>query len=44
MAIGHADTPVIVGEVVIYAYLLAMTVLILDILYALLDPRVKVGA
>jgi peptide/nickel transport system permease protein len=37
------DTPVIVGAVVIYAYLLALTVFILDIVYALVDPRVKVG-
>ena len=37
------DTPVIVGSTVIYAYLLGMTVFILDIVYALIDPRVKVG-
>lgn len=37
------DTPVIVGSVVVYAYLLAITVFLLDIIYALLDPRVKVG-
>ena len=37
------DTPVIIGVTVIYAYLLAITVFILDIAYALLDPRVKVG-
>ncbi|MBV7338300.1 ABC transporter permease [Chloroflexi bacterium TSY] len=37
------DTPVIIGSVVIYAYLLAMTVFLLDITYALLDPRLKVG-
>lgn len=37
------DTPIIVGSVVIYAYLLAITVFLLDIAYALLDPRVKVG-
>lgn len=43
-AIGLTDTPVIVGSVVIYAYLLAVTVFVLDIVYALVDPRVKVGA
>ncbi len=43
-AIGHHDTPVIVASVVIYAYLLALTVFLLDIVYALVDPRVKVGA
>jgi peptide/nickel transport system permease protein len=42
-AIQLYDTPVIVGVVVIYAYLLAVTVFLLDIIYALVDPRVKVG-
>jgi len=43
-AIGHRDTPVIIGAVVIFAYLLALTVFLLDILYAILDPRVRMGA
>jgi peptide/nickel transport system permease protein len=43
-AINAFDTPVIVASVVIYAYLLAVTVFLLDIVYALVDPRVKVGA
>jgi len=42
-AIGAYDTPVIVGSTIIYAYLLAITVFILDFVYALVDPRVKVG-
>jgi peptide/nickel transport system permease protein len=42
-AIGHRDTPVIIGAVVIFAYLLAVTVFLLDILYALLDPRVRIA-
>jgi len=42
-AIGLFDTPVIVGTTIIYAYLLAITVFVLDILYAWVDPRVKVG-
>jgi peptide/nickel transport system permease protein len=42
-AVGHFDIPVIVASVVIYAYLLALTVLVLDIVYALVDPRVKIG-
>jgi peptide/nickel transport system permease protein len=42
-AIGQFDTPVIVGSVVVYAYLLAGTVLLLDIVYAVVDPRVRVG-
>ena len=33
----------IVGSTIIYAYLLAMTVFLLDFVYALVDPRVKVG-
>lgn len=42
-AVGLFDTPVIVGETVIYSYLLAMTVFLLDFIYALVDPRVKIG-
>jgi peptide/nickel transport system permease protein len=42
-AIGLYDTPVIVGSTIIYAYLLGITVFILDFVYALVDPRVKVG-
>lgn len=42
-AIGLYDTPVIVGNTVIYAYLLAITVFLLDFIYALVDPRVQVG-
>ncbi len=43
-AIGFYDTPVIVGSTIIYAYLLAITVFLLDFIYALVDPRVKVGS
>ncbi|MBI5653367.1 MAG: ABC transporter permease [Chloroflexi bacterium] len=42
-AISIFDVPVIVGNVVLIAYLLVATVFLLDIIYALLDPRVKVG-
>jgi peptide/nickel transport system permease protein len=42
-AIGLYDTPVIVGSTVIYAYLLAITVFLLDFIYALVDPRVRIG-
>jgi peptide/nickel transport system permease protein len=42
-AIGLYDTPVIVGSQVIYAYLLAATVFLLDFVYALVDPRVRIG-
>lgn len=42
-AVGVYDTPVIVASTVIYAYLLALTVFLLDFVYALVDPRVKIG-
>jgi peptide/nickel transport system permease protein len=42
-AIGAFDTPIIVGLAVIFAYLLAITVFLLDFIYALVDPRVRVG-
>jgi peptide/nickel transport system permease protein len=42
-AINMFDTPVIVATTVIYAYLLAATIFLLDIIYALVDPRVKIG-
>lgn len=38
----NIDAPVIVGVTTIYAYLLAITVLVLDIVYGILDPRVRV--
>jgi len=43
-AIGLYDTPVIVALTIIYAYLLAITVFVLDFVYALVDPRVKIGS
>jgi peptide/nickel transport system permease protein len=39
-----SDTPVIVGVIVIFGYLLAATVFVLDFVYAILDPRVRLGA
>jgi peptide/nickel transport system permease protein len=42
-AIGFNDTPVIVASAIIYAYLLAITVFLLEFIYALVDPRVKIG-
>ena len=42
-AIVTMDAPVIIGLTVIYAYLLVITVFILDIIYGFLDPRIKVG-
>jgi peptide/nickel transport system permease protein len=42
-AIGLYDTAVIVGSTVVFAYLLTITVFLLNIIYALVDPRVKIG-
>lgn len=42
-AIGLYDLPIIVGSTIIYAYLLAFTVFLLDFVYVLVDPRVKIG-
>lgn len=42
-AVGLFDIPVIVASTVLFAYLLAITVFLLDVIYALLDPRVKLG-
>ena len=42
-AINLFDVPVIVGNTVLIAYLLVISVFLLDIIYALIDPRVKVG-
>jgi peptide/nickel transport system permease protein len=44
VAAGLFDTPVVVGTTVIFAYLLAITVFLLDFVYALVDPRVKIGS
>jgi peptide/nickel transport system permease protein len=44
LAVQFPDTPVIVGSVIIQAYLLAITVFLLDFVYALVDPRVKIGS
>jgi peptide/nickel transport system permease protein len=41
-AIGFFDTPVIVGSTVIFAYLLAISVFLLEFIYAVVDPRVRV--
>ena len=43
-AVQTFDTPVIIGSVVIFAYLLGITVFALDFIYALVDPRVRVGS
>ena len=42
-AVGTLDAPVVIGIFVIYAYLIVITVFILDVVYSFLDPRIKVG-
>jgi peptide/nickel transport system permease protein len=42
-AVNSFDRPVIVALVVMFAYLLGFSVLFLDIVYALIDPRVRAG-
>ncbi len=42
-AIGRGETAVILGTTIIYAYLLGFTIFITDIIFALIDPRVKIG-
>lgn len=41
-AITVLDAPVIIGLQVVYAYLLVITIFILDIVYGFLDPRIRV--
>lgn len=43
-AADRHDTPVIVASTIVFGYLLAITVLVLDFVYALVDPRIQVGA
>ncbi len=40
-AIGVLDAPVIIGLTVVYAYLLVATIIILDLTYSLMDPRIQ---
>jgi len=42
-AVNLSDTPVIVGVNVIYAYLLALSLFLLEFIYAIVDPRVRIG-
>jgi peptide/nickel transport system permease protein len=42
-SVKRMNTPISLGVVVVFAYLLAATVFILDVIYALVDPRVRVG-
>ena len=42
-AVNRFNTSLIVAVVVIFAYLLAITVFLLDLIYAVMDPRVRLG-
>lgn len=42
-ALQASDTPMIVAIVTVFAYLVALTVFLLDIAYVLVDPRLRVG-
>jgi peptide/nickel transport system permease protein len=42
-AVGLYDTPVILGEAVIFSYMLMITIFLMEFIYALVDPRVKIG-
>lgn len=43
MAVRRFDRPLVVGIVALFAYLLGLSVILLDIIYAVVDPRVRVG-
>jgi peptide/nickel transport system permease protein len=42
-AIGFFDVPVIVGITVVFAYLIALTTFLLEIIYGIVDPRIRAG-
>jgi len=42
-AVNRFNTSLIVAIVVIFAYLMAITVFVLDLTYAVMDPRVRLG-
>lgn len=42
-AVELFDIPVIVGSTIIFAYIQAITFFLLDFVYVLVDPRVKIG-
>jgi peptide/nickel transport system permease protein len=42
-AVNLYETSVIVGTTVVFSFLLAITVFILDFVYAVVDPRIKIG-
>jgi len=40
-AISALDAPVVIGLAVVYAYLLVATILVLDLTYGFMDPRIR---
>jgi peptide/nickel transport system permease protein len=42
-AVWRIDRPIIVAMVVLFAYILGLSVVLLDVIYALMDPRVRIG-
>ncbi len=42
-AVNRFNTSLIVAIVIIFAYLLAISVFLLDLIYAMMDPRVRLG-
>jgi len=43
-SVWRLDRPTVLSLIVLFAYLLALSVFLLDIFYALVDPRVRLGA
>lgn len=43
-AVQRFSTPMVVGCVTMFGYLLAISIFVLDIVYALVDPRITVGS
>lgn len=39
---ANPDPPVVIGIITIYAYLLATSVIVLDLAYVILDPRIRI--
>jgi len=40
-AASVGDAPIVIGSTVVFAYLLAVTVILLEVIYALVDPRIR---
>ena len=42
-AVHRGQTPVVIGTITVFAVLLGISVIALDLVYALVDPRVRIG-